>query len=174
MNNKKLSIGIIVFVLIVLGLFVLGRSGPGDDAPVTVGDNGVAGEPVQRGMLSVDKGSFDFGMISMANGKVAQGFAITNTGESAVTITKIYTSCMCTTVELALGDKVFGPYGMPGHGMIPSTNAVLEPGAQGNIQVVFDPAAHGPAGIGTVTRVVYVETKESGTLELSISATVTP
>ena len=174
MKNKKIIISIIVLALLAGGLLVLGRPSAEDGTPAVLSTEGVAGGQIVVGSLTASEGSFDFGSISMARGKVARVFRIANSGTDPITIQKIYTSCMCTTADLIIGDREFGPYGMPGHGMLPSINAVLEPAAEGNIRVVFDPAAHGPAGIGTVTRVVYVETKESGTLELSISATVTP
>lgn len=67
-----------------------------------------------------------------------------------------------------------GPFGMPGHGAIPTINEALEPGTEATIEVVFDPAAHGPAGVGKVNRVVTVETASGEALQLSFQATVTP
>ena len=163
---KKIIIGVGFGVLLLVAVIFAARP--------NISNNGAAVVASNSTLVVEESSNYDFGSISMAAGKVTRQFKIRNTGAETVTVSKMYTSCMCTSALLMKGEKKFGPYGMPGHGMIPSTNAVLEPGAQGNIQVVFDPAAHGPAGIGTVTRVVYVETKESGTLELSISATVTP
>ncbi|MDO8469927.1 MAG: DUF1573 domain-containing protein [bacterium] len=40
--------------------------------------------------------SYDFGTISMARGPVTREFKLTNTGSGAITIDKLYTSCMCT------------------------------------------------------------------------------
>ncbi|KKT83316.1 MAG: hypothetical protein UW81_C0021G0020, partial [Candidatus Giovannonibacteria bacterium GW2011_GWC2_44_9] len=41
-------------------------------------------------------------------------------------------------------------------------------------EVVFDPAAHGPAGVGRIERAVYLENSASEALQLKFSATVTP
>ena len=66
------------------------------------------------GVLTVEESNnHDFGTISMATGKVTHQFKIKNTSDKVVTINKMYTSCMCTTAELIIGGKQFGPYGMP-------------------------------------------------------------
>src|SRR3989338_1285615 len=45
---------------------------------------------------------------------------------------------------------------------------------EATLEVVFDPAAHGPAGVGRIERVVYVEHSAGDLLEFQISAMVTP
>jgi hypothetical protein len=115
--------------------------------------------------------SYDFGQISMRAGTVKKIFTIQN--ENPLMVKKIYTSCMCTTATLNTADESFGPFGMPGHGFIPSINAIIQPQQEANIEVVFDPAAHGPAGVGRIERIVVLET-DGEPLEFSISATVTP
>lgn len=125
------------------------------------------------GTLSVPEKSYDFGTISMAKGKVSHAFKIKNTGSSPVTIKKVFTSCMCTTATLktALGTK--GPFGMKGHAAVPEINTVIASGEEAEVEVVFDPAAHGPAGTGEIRRAVYVETEGSNKpLELSFEAVV--
>ena len=125
---------------------------------------------------------FDFGSISMAKGKVSKKFAIKNTSAGPTLIEKIYTSCMCTSASLIVADpstdlgqvKTFGPFGMPGHGLAPKTNQELKPGEEAQVEVIFDPAAHGPAGVGPIERVVYVAEKGRQPLELKIKAMVTP
>lgn len=125
-------------------------------------------------VLESEESLFDFGKISMAAGKVSHIFQIRNSSSDPVLITKLYTSCMCTTATLILEGERRGPFGMPGHSIIPQINKTLAPGADANIEVMFDPAAHGPAGVGQVERVVYVETNFASTLELRIKARVTP
>ena len=63
---------------------------------------------------------------------------------------------------------------MPGHGgSVPKVNDTIKAGETREIEVVFDPNAHGPAGVGLIERVVRLEYGEK-TLELNIKAVVTP
>src|SRR3989344_5925623 len=74
-------------------------------------------------VLTAEETSFDFGAISMAKGNVTHLFAIKNPGADPATISKIYTSCMCTTASLMINGKTSaGPFGMPGHAAIPRIN----------------------------------------------------
>lgn len=150
-------------------LFVIGKP-KGGDAPLAA-----AGATSQSGTLVADETSFDFGSISMANGKVTKEFAVRNNGNTAVTIQKLYTSCMCTDATFVRGEKRIGPFGMAGHGFVPSLGEAVAPGEEVNISVTFDPAAHGPAGIGRIERGVYAEDPNGKQLFLfQIAATVTP
>ena len=116
----------------------------------------------------------NFGNISMAAGKVSYRFRISNTGESAITITKMYTSCMCTVATLITLAGTKGPFGMPGHGANPGIFESIAPGGAAQVEVVFDPAAHGPAGIGPTDRIVTIRTNETPPLELRFAAMVKP
>lgn len=117
---------------------------------------------------------YNFGTVSMANGKVTHGYAIRNTTKAPVTISKVYTSCMCTQALLKTSGGEFGPFGMPGHAAVPSISAVVAPGETVTVDAVFDPAAHGPAGVGPISRVVYVESDAGAPLEFKFSAVVSP
>jgi hypothetical protein len=81
---------------------------------------------------------------------------------------------MCTSASLTTGDEKFGPFGMPGHGAIPSIKATVAVNQEAEIEVVFDPTAHGPAGVGKIQRVVILENNAGGPIELNFSAMVTP
>ena len=124
--------------------------------------------------LTAEESSYDFGRISMANGKVSREFKIKNTNSVPVTATRLSTSCMCTSAELAYQGKTVGPFGMPGHGFVPSINTTIQPGDEAVIKVTFDPAAHGPAGVGAIAREVYLELMGGARLTLNFSAFVTP
>lgn len=126
------------------------------------------------GTLVVAEKHFDFGSISMKNGTVSRRFTLSNAGSEPVVITKVYTSCMCTSATVSVQDTVDGPFGMPGHGRVPSISRQILPGQSADVAVTFDPAAHGPAGVGTVNRTVFVETDSDSTVELTFTATVTP
>lgn len=138
------------------------------------GERGATISNAAASALRLSPPSYDFGRISMAAGVVRQQFTVENTGASPVTIAKLFTSCMCTRAALTLDDKTFGPYGMPGHGAIPRITAVVPPGGRALLEVTFDPAAHGPAGIGRVARAVTLENDGGAPVQLSFSATVVP
>lgn len=163
---NKTIIGIAAIALVLIGAMWAARPG-GEDAPS--GNNQNSG-----GAILAEETSFDFGAISMAGGNVSHAFKIKNTSQSATTIDKMYTSCMCTVATLVKGDKRFGPYGMPGHGFIPKMGEELAPGEEATVEVVFDPAAHGPAGVGKIERVVVIETGSGQPLQLQFAAVVTP
>lgn len=132
------------------------------------------GEAHASQALSASEKQYDFGSISMKNGLVEHTYAVTNTSAAPVTIKKVYTSCMCTTARITLDGKEYGPFGMPGHAAVPQVNQVLAAGATASIVAIFDPNAHGPAGVGPIQRSVIIEDADAGTLELTFSASVTP
>jgi hypothetical protein len=116
----------------------------------------------------------DLGTVSMAAGKVPFRYMIRNAGGDTVTINRVYTSCMCTEAMLVTAKERSGPFGMPGHGLPRAVKAPLAPGESASVEVVFDPAAHGPSGVGRVDRVVTLESKEAPPLELRMSVMVKP
>lgn len=168
-QQKELLIGFAAIVVILAGLIAISKISA---APKT----SLAPASGARGILEAGETAFDFGEISMAKGAVAHRFRIENNSAEETSIARIYTSCMCTTANLIRGGKKLGPFGMPGHGLIPRLNQKIAPGEKAEIEVIFDPAAHGPAGLGPIERVVYLENaSESGQmLELRIKARVIP
>ena len=81
---------------------------------------------------------------------------------------------MCTTATLKIGGRQKGPYGMLGHGFIPKINETLNSGEEALVEVVFDPAAHGPAGVGPIQRAIAIENNAGEPVELLFAAIVTP
>ena len=169
MKNSEIIVGAGIGIVL-LGLLIWFSQGASSPA-----DTGAAvGTRVSQGNLIVQDPEFDFGSISMAKGKVSHRFTVKNTGDAPVTVRKIYTSCMCTTATLLLGSDSYGPYGMPGHGFIPQLNKEIPAGGAGEIEVVFDPAAHGPAGVGKIQRIVTIEQGGGTPVSVGFSALVTP
>lgn len=129
---------------------------------------------INSSVLGIDSNLYDFGTISMAKGGVVHEFIVSNIGAKEIKIGKIYTSCMCTTAQFLKGEIQKGPFGMAGHGYIPPVNESLKPDEEAIIRIIFDPAAHGPAGVGPIKRLVYIESDGSVIGELEISANVIP
>jgi hypothetical protein len=160
-------IGTVLVILILGGLIVAAKPGPAAKSPPRA-------EVQLPSDLTADEMSFDFGKVSMAAGNVTHRFGIRNANAAPIVIRKISTSCMCTTAQLVKGGKKLAIYGMPGHGYVPNLDEPIAPNEQAMVEVIFDPAAHGPAGIGRVERFVTIYTGAAQPLELSFNALVTP
>ena len=118
---------------------------------------------------------YDFGAISMKNGNVSKDFTITNPTEKDITIRGIETSCMCTTALLVLPNETTkGPFGMAGMGGMTTTNETIKVGESRTLKIIYDPNAHGPAGVGQIDRFVTITDSRGGTLLLEIKALVMP
>ena len=170
-QTTKTIVGAIAALVILSGLTwglkpsLFQRSGSAENQPAT------------SGVIGATEDFFDFGTISMSAGKVMRKFTLKNSSDAPVRVTKLFTSCMCTQASIATQNDRRGPFGMQGHGdSIPKINLEIKPGETAEVEAVFDPAAHGPAGIGKVRRVVYVETdsSEAPEIQLSFEANVTP
>lgn len=159
---KKTIISIVVIMLGLIGLILFGRQSI------------VAGPSGAPSSLTAQEVFHDFGTISMARGTVNHTFTISNPTDKDIVINGLETSCMCTTAYFVNGASKMGPFGMPGMGFMPSINETIKPGETRTIEMVFDPAAHGPAGIGLMDRFAYLTDSNGGTLQLEIKATVTP
>lgn len=164
--NKKIIIGIIGATAFIVGLIVWGYGRtPG------LSEAG-SGRPSE---LEALEALYDFGTISMARGKVSHVFEVKNPTAEDIELAQLLTSCMCTEAYWVRPDgSNVGPFGMAGMGYLPPLNQALPAGGTGRINVVYDPAAHGPAGIGNIDRFVYLNDARGGTLAFEIKATVTP
>src|SRR3989338_7225379 len=81
-TKKLIGLGIVAMTVIVGGILL--------------GVSGVMKNSTPDAALAFDKTFYDFGTISMSNGKIAQTFILQNTGDQDVRLTDIRTSCMCT------------------------------------------------------------------------------
>ncbi len=179
-KNKQTSY-IIGGLLVAVGvLIVIGRS-PGTSSaieankkPSSSPSSPASMRVAQDGSFASDETFFDFGKISMARGDVERVFRLKNTSPFPVTVKKMYTSCMCTTAYLSYEDFKFGPVGMPGHSAVPTINKEIQSGETFDVRVVFDPAAHGPAGVGRIERVVTIEEENGNITQVGFVAVVTP
>ena len=162
-NTKTILWSVLASALLLGGLVLASSGSKGDEAVVTGGAS-----------LTALEESYDFGTVSMAKGEVSHEFKIKNNSAEPITVTKVYTSCMCTKASIVAASGKAGPFGMAGHGYIPSINVVVAPGEEAAIIAIFDPAAHGPAGVGPVAREITVEEKGVAPLTLGFRATVAP
>lgn len=125
--------------------------------------------------LKADRDRYDFGAIPINGGNVQTVFQVANRGSEAVSLVSVYTSCGCTTAVLEFPDgSKEGPFGMPGHDLPIRLERPrrLDPGQVVKVHAIFDPAAHGPAGLGPVVRAVNLHTSDGGGVEVTFSADV--
>lgn len=165
-------------ILIILGSLLLGGSlifwsynnskAPASHPEIVTGGN-------ESTLLTASEKNFDFGEVSMAKGLVEHKFVLKNNSAEAVKIGQVETSCMCTTAFLVTKDgKEVGPFGMAGHsGMMNKANLTVNSGEEIIIRAVFDPAAHGPAGVGLIERQIALEVG-GAPLFLNFKAVVKP
>ncbi|MDX1536059.1 MAG: DUF1573 domain-containing protein [Candidatus Spechtbacterales bacterium] len=163
-KNLVLALSVVVFMAFLVWLVAVSPEGAETSAEYT------------QSSLSGSGQHFDFGTIDMRDGEVSHEFEIENKESEAVVINKIYTTCMCTEAYIvdASGEE-HGPFGMPGHGGRLTTDVRVNPGEKAIVRTVFDPAAHGPSGVGLAQRSIYLETNSSHSpkMEVSFSAMVT-
>jgi hypothetical protein len=176
-STKGLILGISLIVLALV--LVIIAANPGNKSQVTksaVPVTSAAPTAVvpQRGALRAREPRFDFGQISMAAGNVSHRYWFRNESAAPVLIKRVYTSCMCTKATLVKGMRMIGSYGMPGHGPLPDVNETLAPDEAAYVDVVFDPAAHGPSGLGHTERVVTIEPGAGAPLQVGFTANVRP
>lgn len=165
-NMKKIVIGFIILAAFLGLLFWISQ--PSNTARTQISNK-------TGGQLAAEESWYDFGTISMKNGSVSHIYKVKNPSDKPMTITKLYTSCMCTKAAINIDGKKIGPYGMPGHGgSIPIISETLGAVQEAEVEVTFDPAAHGAAGVGRIDRTVFIESAGNSKFELKFTAMVTP
>lgn len=170
MKTKTLIISAAVF-LGLMGLFAWGNAAKGRAVAV----QGTPGSSTSKSVLVAPEVFYDFGTISMKNGNVTKEFIITNPTIEDITLKTVLTSCMCTKAFVVRADgSTKGPFGMPGMGYVPPADESIGAGESRTIRVVYDPNAHGPAGVGQIDRFVTLTDATGGSVELEIKANVTP
>lgn len=161
--NNKIIIGIVLFTvsLLVGGIILLSGSGS-TSATITVSQNAKA---------TVGQKNYDWGQINMKDGNVSKTFAIKNTGTDTLKLTNIKTSCHCTKAQVKINNTSSPFFGMNN---VSSWIGEVVPGQEAQLEVVFDPAYHGPQGVGPINRLVAVETndKNNSRIEFSLTGTV--
>lgn len=166
----KYALGFIGVLVILLVLMAWGAPGkPGSQSAISAGT-----QTAGTGALTAIETFYDFGTISMKNGLVNRVFTVVNSIGKDIELKTITTSCMCTAAYILGGETEKGPFGMPGMGSVPPANEMIKAGESRDIKVVYDPNAHGPAGVGMIDRFVYLVDAAGGTLDLEIKALVTP
>lgn len=109
-----------------------------------------------KGLLSVATPVYAFGQVSVAEGTAAGQVALTNRGEGPLTITRLESSCGCTSASITAGGEEGPVFGMShGKNSYPGWSTVIPPGGEAVLNVYYNPRVH-PELRGPVTRVVTI------------------
>lgn len=186
-DKNKIIVFIVVIVVLVSGLFLFGRPDKNESVATSVKGIPVGAQELENShtagtgnttanALTASETFYDFGTISMKNGNVSKVFKVSNSTTQDIKVPSLTTSCMCTTAYIINADGSRSrPYGMPGHGgAAPKANAIVEAGKSLDIEVVYDPNAHGPAGVGLIERSVFLEDENNNVIEFKFKVNVTP
>ena len=168
-KDTKILVGVLVFsFLLIVGFAVWqgGKESPAKEVAATAS--------VDIKDLEVKPTSYDVGMIKMKDGNVVKTYEVKNTSTESMKLQRIATSCMCTKTKIKIGDKETREFGMEGMGdKNPPINLELPSGQTATVTAIFDPAAHGPKGVGSFDRTVFLYfSNPSGTKELKFNGTV--
>ncbi|MFA6536731.1 MAG: DUF1573 domain-containing protein [Candidatus Paceibacterota bacterium] len=182
----KLKIVIIAVLTLLILVFILVWGYPknvkntGNTNTASVGDvdpsfHPAIGYDTATSTLYAPEIFYDFGTISMKDGNVEKDFTITNPTANDINLKKVTTSCMCTKAILIREDgSTKGPFGMPGMGYVPPANEIIKAGESRVIRAIYDPNAHGPAGVGVIGRFINLEDEAGNAIQLEIKALVKP
>jgi len=156
---NKYIIGVIVIGVALLGYSMITSGQNTDTTKAVVSETSGA-------KIAVVEQPYDFGDIDIFAGKVDTTYTLKNEGTEDVIITKAETSCMCT--EGIIAGLTFGMHGSE------VESVVIPAGGEEKVKAIYDPLAHGPNGVGPVTRVLMLETNSIVTpkIELRLSANV--
>ncbi len=163
MNQKKILIVFIILTVTILGggIYLLSAT---STAPQKVAIS-------QNAKVLVDQKTFDWGTIPYSGGNVSKTFTIKNTGTDVLQLTNIKTSCACTYAQLTINGKTSPRFSM--HSTSGWVGEVAA-GKEAQLTVVFDPAFHGPTGVGSMERLISLQTNDinSPNLEFSLKGNV--
>ncbi len=108
--------------------------------------------------IEIKETEYDAGTVSINSGLVSHKYEIKNNGEGNLKIDGIRTSCDCTKAILRVGDKTSPEFGMHNNPVFWSQE--IAPNESGYLEVIFDPAFHGPEGTGSMIREAYFSTND--------------
>lgn len=152
-TQVKILIAIVIFSILLVGGAVILLSGSFSGGKAQI-------EKVSGVRMEITENTFDWGEIDYGGGLAIHAFKIKNSGEKDLEIGNIATSCMCTQAYFKDSSGVSPRFGMRGMSRPSSWKGVLKPKQEGELVVEFDPAYHGPTGVGKMERVVSFETND--------------
>ena len=147
MNPKILVIGGLITVAVLAGGVVIMSRQP----------NAAEVEKVEASKLVTDHKNYDWGQIDYDGGVAKHVFEIKNGEEAELKLANIKTSCMCTTAQVMTRTGSSPIFKMH---QTSDWKGVLAAGETAKLEVIFDPAFHGPTGVGPIERIISLETSD--------------
>lgn len=151
-------LGIIGFAAVFIAL-VLNSSGSNKTEVATYKK-----EDQKKPIFTVSSTKIDWGEINVKDTKSAE-VEVKNSGASPLVITKMTTSCGCTSVKINYKSNETKEYNM--HDPL-NENISIEPGDTAKLTVIYRPFIMPVAG--NVTRQIFIETNDPKTPSLEIQA----
>jgi hypothetical protein len=168
MNSQNMLTIVLLAVVVLLGLIWVAK--PNQDNQAARNPNAAT-----KSQLTLSEDIYDLGTVFMSQGNISKKITLSNNTQEDIIVKKIFTSCMCTEAFIVSAKGRKGPFGMPGHGQIVrDANETIKSGESREVEIIFDPNAHGPAGIGRVLRVVYFEDSLGNVAQFEFEGTVRP
>lgn len=155
-------VGVVIVTVLILGGVVFFGAQMGSNTQITA-DSQVS--------IDITENRYDWGTIDINGGIVSKSFDIENKGSTPLKLYDVKTSCMCTTAQLKTASQTSKKFGMH-----EKNSSVFEvnPGETAELIVEFDPAFHGPSGVGPISRTVTIDTNSENnpTLTFQLAADV--
>lgn len=163
-KDIKFIIGAFIFtLLVVIGFAFLVSSKENKTS--------VLSEAAAEGIMA-NPSDYQLGEVFINGGIVTKEYEVKNETGEEIELLKIATSCMCTTANAKAGAEETRFFGME---MVGDKNPLLslkvKNGESAKVSVRFDPAAHGPEGVGPFDRIVWLYFS-NGVKELTFSGNV--
>lgn len=155
--SKKVLIIFSALTLLLLGGGIYVLSATSSSPKITVSQNA---------KVTVAEKNFDWGNIPYSGGNATKTFTIKNTGTETLQLNEVKTSCTCTKAQVSIGGKTSPYFSMHStSGWVGEVPA----GKEAQLTVIFDPAFHGPSGVGPIERLVSVETNDPANPKIEFS-----
>ena len=166
-KDLKILIAALGFTLFLIIVFAFWQGKPKDEnfEPIVAGD--IVG-------IEINPGNFNLGDVPINGGIVTKEYEIKNSTDGVLKLRKVATSCMCTKASFEVGETKTKFFGMEGHGdKNPPVNIEIGSGQSGRVVARFDPAAHGPQGVGPFDRSIWLTFSDpAGVKELKFNGVV--
>lgn len=147
--NRKIVLIFLATLFLIGGVYLIIRN------QTKVADSALPKVDPQDVQISPE--SYDIGKVLMKNGFVIRESEIKNNSQNILRVKNIVTSCMCTRAQIVFGDKRSRFYAMEMSGAKnPNIDFDIPARTTAKLVIRFDPAAHGPAGVGPVDRSVWL------------------
>ena len=129
--------------------------------------------PADAPRIEISETNHDLGIISQKQGVVSTDFEFKNAGRSDLVISKLSSSCGCTSASVVYKGNIGPKFTMAGHGQENPTDweVVIKSSDSATLRVYYDPTVH-PDLEGAVTRTVSIFSNDPVDFEKQVTITL--